>query len=55
MPKNENNTGQGNEVSQKAVPYQPAFLVSTAQCCDGQAGASLEYERVYYFQKLLFL
>lgn len=55
MPKNENNTGQGNEVCQKAVPYQPAFLVSTAQCCDGQAGASLEYERVYYFQKLLFL
>ena len=28
------------------MPYQPAFLVSTARCCDGQAGASLEYERV---------
>lgn len=46
MPKNENNIGQGKEVCQRAVPYQPAFLASTALCCDEQAGALLEYEIV---------
>ena len=50
MPKNENNIGQGKEVCQRAVPYQPGFLASTAWCYDGQAeataGASLEYEKV---------
>ena len=46
MPKNENNIGQGKEVCQRAVPYQPAFLAFTALCCDVQAGALLEYEIV---------
>ena len=46
MPKNENNIGQGKEVCQRAVPYQPAFLASTALYCDEQAGALLEYEIV---------